>query len=262
MQEVIREVNGCHLTLWLNRPDKRNALSPEIIAGLTSAIREVSSDPGIRTITLAAKGPVFCAGADLEKLQQISGQTDEENYTDSHAIADLFLTILDSPKPFFARIQGDALAGGCGLVSVCDFSVADEAASFGYPEVRIGFVPAIVAVLLVRKIGEGKSRPLLLSGKKISATAARDIGLIQEVVRQNELDPWLELARKPFEEAVSPDSVRLTRRLLMQTPGTGIDSAIDAACQINVASRRTDDCREGIRAFLEKRPPRFGSPEK
>src|SRR5687768_308895 len=183
--------------ITLNRPEKRNALSHELVADIKEALDHAEKDDHVKVIILKANGEAFCAGADLTYLQQLQKFTYEENLHDSNHLKDLFLKIHTHPKIVIAQVQGHALAGGCGLATVCDFSYVVPEAKFGYTEVKIGFIPALVAVFLLRKIGEAKSKELLLGGELISAEQALQIGLINKIVPAEKLEAEvLVLAKK------------------------------------------------------------------
>jgi len=236
----------------LNRPEKRNALNPQLVGELTEAFSAAEADATCRVVLLKAEGKTFSSGLDLESLQTIAGQSFEKNLEDSRQLAQLFRRIYTLPKPVIAVVTGPAIAGGCGLATVCDITLATPEAKFGYTEVKIGFVAAIVSVFLVRMIGEKRARELLLSGCLIDASEAARIGLINEVVPSDQI-----LARaKQFAHelaANSPQSLIATKQLF-----TGdLDQALEAACRLNASARQTEDCKEGVKAFLEKRPPRW-----
>lgn len=238
--------------ITLNRPEKRNALSTELVDGIKAAIRQAEADANCKVVVLAAEGEAFCAGADLAYLQQLQHNTFEENLADSEHLKELFLMIYNSPKVFIAQIQGHALAGGCGLAGICDFSFAVPEAKLGYTEVKIGFIPAMVLVFLIRKIGEGKAKELLLSGKIISAETAKDFGLINEVVEASELKAHVkQFASKLCTEA-SADSLRLTKQLMAEVQHLDIEAGLNLAARKNAEARATDDCKSGIAAFLNK----------
>lgn len=238
--------------ITLNRPEKRNALSTELVDGLKQTIRKAEQDTNCKVIVLEAEGEAFCAGADLAYLQQLQNNTFEENLADSEHLKELFLMIYESPKVFIAKIQGHALAGGSGLASVCDFSFAVPEAKLGYTEVKIGFIPAMVLVFLIRKIGEGKAKELLLSGKVMGAEKAKSYGLITEVIEAAQLSSYVDdFATKLCNEA-SADSLRLTKQLIAEVQHLDIQEGLSAAARKNAEARATDDCKSGIAAFLNK----------
>lgn len=238
--------------LTLNRPDKRNALNAQLVAELKEAFHQAGLDPDIRAVVLKANGKAFCAGADLETLQSLQRNSYEENLADSESLAALLEQIYTFPKPVIARIQGPALAGGCGLAAICDFSFATPEAKFGYTEVRIGFIPAIVSAFLVRKIGEGRARQLLLSGEIIPAAEAHRLGLINYIVEAPELEDRVnQFARRLCSEA-SGEALAATKSLLAQLAGQGLSQHLQLAAEANAHARSTEDCRRGIEAFLSK----------
>lgn len=240
-------------TITLNRPEKRNAISYELIGDLLSALR-VAEQSEAQALILAAAGKAFCAGMDLENLKQLIGRTNEQNIKDSETIAQLFRGLYDFPKPTIAAVNGAAIAGGTGLVTVCDFALAVPEATFGYTEVRIGFMPAVVSSFLIASIGEKRTRDLLLTGRIFSAQEAQQLGLVNEIVTAEELmTKARELARRLMEN--SPASVRATKRLLAGYTREKLDRHIVEAVRENAAIRQTADFKEGITAFLEKRKP-------
>jgi methylglutaconyl-CoA hydratase len=242
-------------TITLNRPEKRNAISYELIDDLLSALK-VAERSETQALILAANGKAFCAGMDLENLKQLIGRTNEQNLKDSEKIAQLFRGIYDFPRPTIAAVNGAAIAGGTGLVTVCDFALAVPDASFGYTEVRIGFIPAVVSSFLMASIGEKRTRDLLLTGRIFSAQEAQQLGLVNEIVAPEELmKKARELAARLMEN--SPASVRATKRLIGDYTREKLDRQIAEAIKENAAIRQTADFQEGVASFLEKRKPRW-----
>lgn len=242
-------------TITLNRPDKRNALNEQVVSELKQAFARAAEDDSVKVIVLAARGSAFCAGADLAYLQQLQQNTYEENLADSSHLKELFYQIYTHPKVVIAKIQGHAIAGGCGLATVCDFSFAVEEAQFGYTEVRIGFIPAIVKVFLLRKIGEGKSKELLLSGELITAQEAKGFGLINHVVQPDELDEKVsEFARKLVKKN-SGQSMQFTKQMIAAVQEMGLEEGLHYAAEQNAKARASEDCQKGIAAFLNKEKP-------
>jgi len=238
--------------ITLNRPEKRNALSHELVADIKEALTIAEKDDQVKVVILKANGEAFCAGADLEYLQQLQKFSYEENLQDSNNLKDLFLKIYTHPKVIIAEVQGHALAGGCGLATVCDFSFAVPNAKFGYTEVKIGFIPAIVTVFLLRKIGEAKSKELLLGGDLFSAEQAVQMGLINRVVSPEKLEQEvLETARK-LVEGNSSESMKLTKQMITKVQSETLMDALNYAAEMNARARGTEDCRKGIAAFLNK----------
>lgn len=239
-------------TITLNRPDKRNALNEQVVSELKQAFSKAAEDSEAKVIVLAARGSAFCAGADLAYLQQLQQNTFEENLADSNHLKELFYQIYTHPKVVIAKIQGHAIAGGCGLATVCDFSFAVEEAQFGYTEVRIGFIPAIVNVFLLRKIGEGKAKELLLSGELISAVDAKDFGLINKVVKEEELDDTVSDFAKMLVKKNSGQSMQFTKQMIARVQEMGLEEGLNHAAEQNAKARASEDCQKGIAAFLNK----------
>jgi methylglutaconyl-CoA hydratase len=244
---------GAVATITLNRPEKRNAISFELIDDLLRALDEVVKSPALVLIVTGA-GKAFCSGMDLENLKALLGRSPDENIHDSQTMGRLFRTLYELPKVTIAAVNGAAIAGGTGLALLCDFTLAVPDAKFGYTEVRIGFVPAIVSTFLLRQIGEKQARDLLLTGRLFGAEEAEGLGLINEIVAPEKLLPRaMELASLLLEN--SPSSLRATKQLLTDHAKAEIDAQIEAAIRENAGIRNTADFREGISSFLEKRKP-------
>ena len=241
---------GPVLTLTLNRPDKRNALNTGLVAALLDALEDAATDEAIRIVVLTGAGDVFSAGADLSALQEMRNATAVENLADSEHLAKLFEQIYLYPKPVIARVNGHAIAGGCGLAAVCDFSIAAEGVKLGFTEVRIGFVPAIVAVFVLRKLGETAARDLLLRGDLVTAEAAAGIGLITRAVPAERLNEAVDGLAAEISSNTSGTAVALTKRLLANVPGMGLKEALAYAAQLNALARGTE-----VEAFLNKTDP-------
>lgn len=252
MNFVKYEVNNRVVTITLNRPEKRNALSGEVVTELKSAFARASEDKGVKIVVLAAEGDAFCAGADLAYLQQLQSNTYEENLEDSSHLMELFKIIYEHKHVVIAKVQGHAIAGGCGLATVCDFSFTVPEAKFGYTEVRIGFIPAIVKVFLLRKIGEGKSKELLLSGDLIDASEAKQMGLINWVVEAEELDTKVEAFANKLVTKNSGQSMTLTKAMIAEVQSMNVEEGLRYAAQQNAKARGTEDCQKGIASFLNK----------
>jgi len=246
-----------HLEITITRPEKRNALNTEVISEIKSILNLHKEDKSIKSVTIQSVSDIFCSGADLEMLQQISKNSHEENLVDSNRLADLFKLIYTYPKPIIAKVQGHAIAGGCGLATVCDFVIAVQEAEFSYTEVKIGFIPAIVSWFLIRKIGEGHARKLLLTGSAIKAEQAEKIGLISYVVEKENLDSFVSDFREKLAVTTSSSSLALTKSLINEIGGSSIEIGLKKAAELNAFTRSTEDCKEGISAFLEKRKPKF-----
>ena len=243
--------------ITLNRPDKRNALNRELVEELTREVEEADADATIRAIVLTGSGEVFSAGADLAALQHLQAATYEENLKDSRTLASLFDAMYRSTKPLIAAVNGHAIAGGCGLVTLCDIAIAVDTARFGYTETRIGFVPALVARFALAKIGETQSRRLLLSGMLVDAAEAMRIGLITEVCTTSEFQDRLSYWTDIFRNQVSPQAVSQTRELLRTAVSVSWEEALEQAARINAKARETLDCKKGVAAFLNKEPLRW-----
>jgi methylglutaconyl-CoA hydratase len=240
-------------TITLNRPDKRNAISFELIGDLLGALKEVEASDAIVLIMTGA-GKAFSSGMDLDNLKTLIGRSPEQNLQDSETMVRMFRTLYEFPKVTIAAVNGAAIAGGTGLALLCDFTLAVPEAKFGYTEVRIGFVPAIVSTFLLRQVGEKQARDLLLTGRIIGAEEAARMGLVNEiVVPDNLLTRARELAVLLMEN--SPASLRATKKLLSDHARAEVDTQIEAALRENAAIRTTADFREGITSFLEKRKP-------
>jgi methylglutaconyl-CoA hydratase len=242
-------------TLTLNRPDKRNALSFEMVEEFMRALEEIEhSEAEILIVTGAGKA--FCAGMDLENLKALLGKQHSENVRDSTIMAMFFRLIYDFPKPTIAAVNGAAIAGGTGIATMCDFTLAVPEAKFGYTEVRIGFVPAIVSSFLVMQVGHKVARDLLLTGRMFAAEEAYSYGLVNEVLEPEELMPRArQLAAEIMEN--SPTSVRATKKLINSFIREKLDEQVAAAVEDNARIRTTEDFREGITSFLEKRKPKW-----
>lgn len=238
--------------ITLNRPEKRNALSFELVAALKEAFTKAEDDTEVKVIILRANGEAFCAGADLGYLQQLQKFSYEENLTDSNHLKELFLKIYTLKKVVIAQVQGHALAGGCGLASVCDFIFAVPEAKFGYTEVKIGFIPAIVMVFLLRKIGEAKAKQLLLSGDLITAEDAYRIGLINYIVDKEKIESEvLEFSHRLI-HTNSSNSMELTKQMMASIQSLPLEDALTFASTMNAKARASEDCIKGIQAFLNK----------
>ncbi|WP_295118739.1 enoyl-CoA hydratase-related protein [uncultured Chitinophaga sp.] len=252
---ITYELAGRVATITLNRPEKRNALNGEVVKELTDAFNTAGASDAVKVIILAANGEAFCAGADLEYLQQLQRNSYEENLADSRQLMQLMQLIYAHDKIVIARIEGHAVAGGCGLATVCDFSYAVPAAKFGYTEVKIGFVPALVSVFLVRKIGEGRARELLLTGKLVSAQQAQEFGLINRVVAADEINVMVDALAKELCDDASANSLKLTKKLVATALDLPLQAALEEAARQNAVTREHPDCRQGIKAFLNKEKP-------
>jgi methylglutaconyl-CoA hydratase len=252
-ETLLLDISGHLATITLNRPEKRNAISAKMIAELQTALDEIESSHA-RVGIVTGAGKAFCAGMDLETLASIANQTAAENQDDSRRIARMFRRIWSFSKPLVAAVNGAALAGGCGIATLCDFTLAVPEAKFGYTEVKIGFLPAIVSVFLTRQIGEKRARDLLLTGRIVDAREAKELGLITEIVEGDRLQARTrELADILI--ASSPSSLTRAKRLLTTAAAAGVDADLERAVLESARIRCTADFKEGLASFLEKRKP-------
>jgi len=238
----------------LNRPEKRNAFNDLLVAEIKQALNHFYEEPDCRIIVFSGHGPAFSAGADLAYLQSLQNNSLEDNLADSKALMELYRMMYDSPKVLIARVEGPALAGGCGLATLCDYCFAVPAATFGYTEVRIGFIPALVSVFLVRKIGDARARELLLSGDILDAREALRYGLISFVVPADEIEQTVDSFARNIVARCAPHSLAATRKLLAEVQDLSLDDALQLAARRNAEIRSSEECRRGIRLFLNKEP--------
>src|SRR5947207_14472405 len=250
---LLLEHGGPTAKITFNRPDKRNAISAKMICDLLTALDELEKDR-TRVVILTGAGSAFCAGMDLETLSALAQQTPQENQEDSRRMARMFRRIWSFPKPMIAAVNGHALAGGCGIATLCDFTLAVPEAKFGYTEVKIGFLPAIVSVFLTRQIGDKRARDLLLTGRLIEAEEAKAFGLVSEIVPAEHLmERAHELANLLI--AASPSSLTRSKHLLVSSAASCVDHDLERAILENERIRCTPDFQEGLASFLEKRKP-------
>lgn len=238
--------------ITLNRPDKRNALSYEMVDELKKVFKQAFSDSNCKVVVLKANGEAFCSGADLLSLQKLQTNSYDENLSDSKHLMELFKLIYKGPKVVISMVQGAAFAGGCGLASICDFTFATQNAKFAYTEVRIGFIPAIVMVFLIRKIGENNAKKLLLTGKVIETTEALDMGLITHFSDEELIEEEVHAFATQLCKQNSEQSMQLTKQMLAEIPEMTLDNALEYAARANAAARASADCQRGIAAFLNK----------
>jgi methylglutaconyl-CoA hydratase len=250
-QPVLYSVAGAVARITLNRPEKRNALNPAVIAGLKEKLREASQDERVRVIVITGAGNDFCSGADLAALQKITEATVDENAEDARSLLDLFLLIRQTPVPVLAAVRGRALAGGAGLASACDIVLASTNARFGYPEVKIGFVPAMVLAILRRNVSEKRAFELITRGAEIDAEKARAFGLVNEIFADESFDQDVLAYANDFQK-LSRSAVSLTKTLLYQIDGLSFPAALETGADVNVIARLTTDCQERVAKFLAK----------
>ena len=250
-QKIIYTVDQAVARITLNRPDKRNALDDEIVAEFADALQVAGRDKDVRVVLLTGAGKDFCSGADLDSLQRISEAGVEESMASARVMGEVFVKMRRHPRPIIAAVRGRALAGGCGLATACDIILAAESAQFGYPEVNIGFIPAMVMAILRRSVSEKRAFELITRGEIISARAATDFGMINRVFPDELFDAEVEaytihLAKK------SASAVSLAKSLVYHMDGMTFDAAIEAGIQMNAITRMTEDCKRGVERFLKK----------
>jgi methylglutaconyl-CoA hydratase len=254
-ENVKLEINKAVAVLTLNRPEQRNAISHAMIAEILQALDEVEAGSA-HVLILTGAANAFCAGMDLQALKDFRSQSDAEIVADARLIATLFRRLYIFPKPTIAAVNGPAIAGGCGLATLCDFTLAVPEAKFGYTEVRVGFIPALVSSYVMRQVGEKRARGLLQSGRIFSASEAQSMGLVNEIVEPDKLMPRTqELARALAE--MSPLALAHTKRLLVKFSEEELDRETEMAVEASARVRKTADFREGLAAFLEKRKPHW-----
>ena len=248
---VLYSVDGSVARVTLNRPEKRNALNDAVIAGLKQALKSAAADKGVRVVVISGAGKDFCSGADLSALQKIAGASVAENAEDARSLLELFLLIRQVQVPVVAAVTGRALAGGCGLATACDLVLASGSARFGYPEVKIGFVPAMVMAILRRNVSEKRAFELITRGAEISADQAREFGLVNQVFADESFETDVNSYVSEFEK-MSASAIALTKTLLYQMDGLAFPEALETGADANVIARLTDDCQTRIAKFLQK----------
>ncbi len=258
---IITHVANCVGEIIMNRPEKRNALNAQMVQELTTVFSEWQKEPKIKVVVLKGAGKAFCSGADLAYLREMRHFDFQQNLSDSQSLGHLFLQIYTFPKPVIAQVEGAALAGGCGLASVCDLIIATQDAKFGYPEVKIGFVAALVSTFLIRQIGERKAKELLLSGRILSAEEALSFGIINQVVAKEQIRQSVYERIKEFLKN-GTQAMEVTKQLFSNFSYQSINRDMERLAKVNARFRQTDEFSEGIRAFLEKRAPNWQSASK
>jgi len=251
MNELLIETSDSIRILTLNRPEKRNALNVGLIADLKSALRAADEDQNLRAVIIKGAGKDFCSGADLSALQKIATASYEENLEDAKNLAELFSIIRVLKIPVIAAVHGRALAGGCGLATACDIVLATTTARFGYPEVKIGFVPAIVMAILRRNLGEKLSFELVTQGFEFSAEEAKTLGLVNRLFPEQSFEQNV-LEYAAIYTKLSRSAVQLSKRLLYQMDAKNFEDALQAGAETNAEARMTEDCQKGIAKFLDR----------
>ena len=248
-QTVLYSVDGAVARITLNRPEKRNALNNAVIAGIKQGLREAAADESVRVVVITGAGKDFCSGADLSALQKIAGASVAENAEDARSLLELFLSIRQLPLPVVAAVTGRALAGGCGLATACDLVLASSSARFGYPEVKIGFVPAMVMAILRRNVSEKRAFELVTRGEEIGAEQAKELGLVNQVFSDETFATDVNGYVNKF-ASLSKQAIALTKGLLYQIDGLAFLEALETGADVNVIARMTEDCQKGIARFL------------
>jgi methylglutaconyl-CoA hydratase len=248
---VLYQVDGAIARVTLNRPEKRNALNEALVAGLKHSLRQANNDTAVRVVIISGAGSDFCSGADLSALQKIADGSVAENIDDARSLMELFMLMRQVAVPVVAAVRGKALAGGCGLASACDLVLATSSAQFGYPEVKIGFVPAMVMAILRRNVSEKRAFELITRGAQIGAEEAQQFGLVNQIFNDEDFDAEVTAYVRGFEQ-MSKSAVALTKALLYQMDGMAFGEALGTGVDVNVIARMTEDCKKGIAQFLKK----------
>ena len=255
-QTVLKEHRNGVVYLTLNRPEKRNALNDQLLSELKNVLREVDADQSNRCIIIRGAGADFCSGADLSALQKIASSSVAENLDDARSLMELFVLMREVRIPVIAAVRGRALAGGCGLALACDLVLADRGAKFGFPEVKIGFVPAMVMAIARRCAFEKKAFELLTTGREVTADEAERVGLVNAVYDSARFDSEVESFAEAFTR-LSRTAIALTKRLFYRTDAISFADALSAGVDVNATSRATQDCRDGLARFLNKKKVGF-----
>jgi len=248
---VLYSVEGSVARITLNRPEKRNALNDAVIARLKENLKRAAADKNVRVVVIAGAGKDFCSGADLSALQKIAGASVAENSEDARSLLELFLLIRALQVPVVAAVTGRALAGGCGLATACDLVLASASARFGYPEVKIGFVPAMVMAILRRNVSEKRAFELITRGAEISAEQAMAFGLVNQVFADESFDADVRAYTREFEK-MSASAMGLTKTLLYQMDNLAFPEALETGADVNVIARLTEDCQKKVGEFLSR----------
>jgi len=248
---VLYQLDGGIARITLNRPEKRNALNEALVAGLKDHLHQANDNAAVRVVVISGAGQDFCSGADLAALQRISEASVADNVDDARSLMELFMLMRRVTVPLVAAVRGKALAGGCGLASACDIVIASTNARFGYPEVKIGFVPAMVTAILRRNVSEKRAFELLTRGAEISAVEAKEFGFVNQVLAEENFEAEVTAYVRPFEK-MSRSAVALTKTLLYQIDGMAFGAALETGVDVNVIARMTEDCKEGIARFLKR----------
>jgi methylglutaconyl-CoA hydratase len=254
LERLELRIDGGVARVWLNRPEVRNAFDGLMVTELRSVLGQLDSDESVRVVVLGGRGPVFSAGADLDWMRAVAGFGREENVREAGSMADLFLAIHRSPKPVLGRVHGAALGGGAGLVAACDIAVAALGTRFGFTEVRLGLVPAVISPYVLGKIGESATRELFLTGERFEAARAREVGLVRAAVPEADLDGAVDDCVRELLQA-GPRALAEVKALLEEVTGRPVEDVRDATVERIASVRASREGQEGLRAFLEKRKP-------
>jgi len=250
-ETVLYSIEGSVARITLNRPEKRNALNDAVIAGIKQGLKNAAADKNVRAVVIAGAGKDFCSGADLSALQKIAGASVAENSEDARTLLELFLLIRALQVPVVAAVTGRALAGGCGLATACDLVLASASARFGYPEVKIGFVPAMVMAILRRNVSEKRAFELITRGAEISAEQAKEFGLVNQIFTDESFEADVRAYVGEFEK-MSGSAMGLTKTLLYQMDGLAFPEALETGADVNVIARLTEDCQHKVAEFLSR----------
>lgn len=251
LKNILFKIDSGIAEITLNRPEKMNSLDEDMITGLTNLMNELASNDNVKAIIITGAQGNYCSGLYLDYLQKISEYDLNQNRQDSRKFKDMLLAIYNSPKPVIAKVRGYCLAGGCGIASACDFIIADQTAKFGYTEVKIGFIPAIVMLFLLKRVTETHAKDLLLTARMVSSEEAFRMGLINQYVPSDVLDnEVLSLCESLKKNSAS--SLKLTKQMFSNISNMTLEKALEYACDLNAKTRMTPDCKEGIAKFLNK----------
>ena len=250
-RKMLYELRDGVARITLNRPEKRNALDGELVGELKAAFSATASSDACRVVLLTGAGTDFCSGADLANLEKTAQNSVMENMADARSTADLFLMMRNNPRPVIAAVHGRALAGGCGIATACDIILASQSAQFGYPEVNIGFVPAMVMAILRRSVSEKAAFELVVTGETVSAVRAHELGLVHRVFADEQFSAEVQSYVTKL-AAKSASAVMLSKRLLYNMDSMSFEAALQAGVEINAIARQTEDCRKGVERFLKK----------
>ena len=249
---ILYKVENGIAEIVLNRPEKMNSMDEQLILDLSGLLKDFAANDEVRVIVISGAQGNFCSGLYLDYLQKISEYDILENKEDSHNFMNMLLSIYNCPKPVIAKVSGYCLAGGCGIATACDLIIADETARFGYTEVKIGFIPAIVMLFLLKRISETHAKDLLLTARIITSDEAFRMGLINQYVSSGDLDNAVNNLCESVKKN-SATSLKLTKEMFSSISGMSFEDALEYACSLNAITRMTPDCKEGIAKFLNKK---------